>query len=70
MTKSRLAAIWDSSRGGWYFRAERHEGVPHYCVVLDICNPHANDWVLKRAARLYAAYCGVDSTGDVEIVRP
>ena len=69
MEKSRLAAIWDDSEKGWYFRAEQHEGIHSPCSVLDLDDPYLDEGDLDTAAREHAIYCGVDPSGDVEIVR-
>ena len=66
--KSRLAAIWDTSEGGWYFRADQHEGTYESYRDWDIDDPNEDDENLIHGARQYAIYCGVSPAGDVEII--
>jgi hypothetical protein len=68
MEKSRLAAIWDDSENGWYFRADQHEGFMP-TGLCDTENPEEVDENLIDATREFARYCGVSPAGDVEIVR-
>lgn len=61
----KIQAIWDGD--GWYFRGGDHEGTMpgHH----DLTDRDMADEDIADEARLWAIWCGLDATDNVEIIR-